>query len=200
MPVIRNDVNGVMARVETRRQTPTGAALNVQIGPGDPISNIPVMVLFEHHQVHEGEAWSATFPPAALANNGVLNFRIVVANVEATIRTPHMVVELDTTGEAWLELYEGPTTTANGTQMTANNRNRNVAGAPTTTVWSAPTVTAAGSLLAAWISGSGEKAGGNARENVEWDLKAATVYLVRVTAKNGNNVCLRFQWYEDGGV
>ena len=52
----------------------------------------------------------------------------------------------------------------------------------------------------AWISGAGEKADGNSRESIEWDLKANTVYLIRVTAKNSNNICLRFIWYEDLGV
>ncbi len=46
-----------IASVEARKQTPTGNALNVQIGPGDVISNIPVVTLFEHHQVHEGESY-----------------------------------------------------------------------------------------------------------------------------------------------
>lgn len=47
--------SGLTPWVEPRSQTPTGNALNVQIGPGDPISNIPVVMDFEHHQVHEGE-------------------------------------------------------------------------------------------------------------------------------------------------
>jgi hypothetical protein len=34
----QDPTNGLSARVEPRKQTPTGNALNVQIGPGDPIS------------------------------------------------------------------------------------------------------------------------------------------------------------------
>ncbi len=41
---IRDAITGLSAAVEARKQTPTGNALNVQIGPGDPISNIPVVV------------------------------------------------------------------------------------------------------------------------------------------------------------
>ncbi len=111
-----------------------------------------------------------------------------------------MMFEVDSTGESWCALYETPTTSANGTQMTAYNRNRNSSNTPVTTIWSAPTVTNVGTLLSACIIGSGEKAGGNERSASEWDLKTNTVYLFQITAKNANNVCVRFQWYEDKGV
>ena len=41
MPDLRDPTTGLPARVEACTQTPTSNALNVQIGPGDPISNIP---------------------------------------------------------------------------------------------------------------------------------------------------------------
>lgn len=186
---------------EARKQTPTTAkAINVQVGPGDVISNIPIFTLFEHHQVHEGEAYQVCYPPASLANGATLNFRIVVGNQTPTTKTPHMICEIDSTGESWGALYENPTTTGNGNQMTANNRNRNSSNSPVTTIWAAPTVTNVGTLLTACIIGSGERSGGNGRESIEWDLAANTVYIAQVTAKNANNVCLRFQWYEDLGV
>ena len=34
---IRDAITGLSAAVEARKQTPTGNALNVQIGPGDPV-------------------------------------------------------------------------------------------------------------------------------------------------------------------
>ena len=170
------------------------------IGPTDPISDMPVFILAEHHHMHEGEMHQVTYPPAALANGASIDFRLVVGNLTPTSRTPHITIELDTTGESWMYLYETPTTTANGTQLTARNKNRNSAIVPNQTVWQAPTVTAVGTMLSAWISGSGEKSGGQTRESVEWDLAPNTVYLVRVTGKNSNNICLRFQWYEDLGV
>lgn len=54
--VIRDAITGLTASVEARKQTPTGNALNVQIGPGDVISNIPVVMDFGQHQIHEGES------------------------------------------------------------------------------------------------------------------------------------------------
>ena len=198
--VIRDAATGATAGVAARAQTPEGSAMQVQIGPGDVISNIPIVLDYAHHQVHEGETWQAGYGPIAIANNAVVDHLIIVAAVTGTIRTPHVVIELDSTGETWLELYESPTTTANGTGVTCYNRNRNTAGSPTTTIYVGPTVTATGTKLMGQISGSGEKAGGSSRDSTEWDLKTSVHYLVRITAKNANNVCLRFQFYEDQGV
>jgi hypothetical protein len=183
-----------------RSQAPTGNALNVIIGPGDVISNIPVVLLYEHHQLHEGETWQAGYGPVGILAAAVVDHLVKVANVTATTRTPHMVFELDSTSEVWIQIYEAPTTTANGTPVTCYNRNRNTVGSPTTTIFVTPTVTAAGTLITSTIVGSGEKAGGAGRDANEWDLKSNTNYLVRITGKTPGNVCMRFQFYEDLGV
>ncbi len=175
--------------------------MRVYIGPTDLISDLPVVVDFAHHQLHEGELHQYTYGPAALANGATIDLRIVVGNLEPTTRTPHFAVELDATAETWLYLYETPTTSANGTQQTVYNRNRNSANAPGTTLWLSPTVSAVGTPLSSWIVGAGNKTGGNGRDSIEWVLKPNTVYLVRMTAKaTGDNVCLRAMWYEDLGV
>ena len=197
---IRDGITGLIASVEARTTTPTGNALNVQIGPGDPISNMPVVIDAAHHHLHEGETHQYTYAPAALANGNNLDHRFVVPTLTATTRTPHIVIELDSTGESWVYLYETPTTSANGTLQTVVNKNRNSATTPGSTVYLTPTVTAVGTFLSAWIVGSGKQSGGSTRESIEWDLKSNTTYLIRVTAKNANNVCLRFIWYEDLGT
>ncbi len=196
--IIGTDGSGL--DVYTRTQTPTNKVIGVQIGPGDIISNLPVVIDYAHHQVHEGETWQYTYGPAAIGQNGIVYLRVVVADVAATIRTPHALLELDTNCEIWLELYESPTTSANGTAATFHNRNRNIGGSPTTTIFTAPTVTAPGTKLSGWMVGSGQKAGGAGRDSTEWDLKANTVYLYKITAITAGNVCFRLIQYEDLGV
>ena len=174
--------------------------LRVFIGPTDPISDVPVTILYEHHQLHEGEAHQYTYAPAALSSGSSVDLRFVVGDLTATTRTPHAVIEVDCTVETWFYLYETPTTSANGTQQTVYNRNRNSSTTPASTVWLAPTVTSPGTLLTAGIIGSGRN-GSSSRESVEWDLKTSTTYLYRVTAKAASdNVCIRLMWYEDLGV
>ena len=174
--------------------------LRVFIGPTDPISDMPVFVDAAHHHLHEGEMYQFTHGPVALGNGASLDFRVVVADVPATTRTPHVVAELDATGECWLELYESTTYSANGTAGTFQNRNRNVANSALTTIFTTPTVNALGTKISGWIVGSGEKAGGSGREAVEWPLKANTQYNYRITAKNAINICFRIMEYEDLGV
>jgi hypothetical protein len=174
-------------------------AVRVSIGPTDPISDVPVFMDFPHHQLHEGETWQYTYGPVAMAQNAVLNFRIVVADVLATLRTPHVSTEVDSTGEVWLEIFETPTTSA-GTAATFYNRNRNIAGSPQTEIFTAPTVTAAGTKLSGWIIRSGQKDGNATRDSIEWDLKANTTYLYRITAQSALNIAFRLIQYEDLGV
>lgn len=175
--------------------------VRVYAGPTDPISDMIVTVDGAHHHLHEFELHQVTYGPAALANGATIDFRMVIGALTPTTRTPHLTMELDSTGECWLYLYETPTTSANGTQLTTYNRNRNpTAIVPNMTIWQAPTVTVPGTLLSAWIVGSGEKSGGNNRDSIEWALAASTVYLARIVAKNANNICLRNIWYEDLGV
>jgi hypothetical protein len=175
-------------------------AVRVAVGPTDPISDVPVFMDFPHHQLHEGETWQYTYGPAAMAQNAVLNFRIVVADVLATLRTPHVTAEVDSTGEVWLEIFETPTTSAPGTAATFYNRNRNIAGSPQTEIFTAPTVTAAGTKLSGWIIGSGQKAGNATKDSIEWDLKSNTTYLYRLTAQGALNIAFRLIQYEDLGV
>jgi hypothetical protein len=189
------------AYVGPRVQTPSGDALSVQIGPGDVISSIPVFIDYPHHQIHEGETWQYTYGPIAAAENTVINIRVVVANVTATLRTPHVVSEVDCNGEVWLEIFEAPTFSAPGTAAAFYNRNRNILGNPTTTIFISPTVQVAGTKLSGWIIGSGQKAGNATKESIEWDLKTSTEYLYRLTSQAAAiNVCLRLIQYEDLGV
>lgn len=196
-----------VAAVGARTQTPEGNALQVQIGPGDPISNLPVMVLLEHHQIHEGETWDYVY--INTAQTGTKDFRIVVPAVTPTTRTPHVVAEVlcdsTLTRTYW---YEGTTWTAGGVDDSANifNRNRNVAGSPGTKIYiaggTALTVNTLGTLFTQGILFAGKNAAAVAesRSATEWDLKASTEYLFRVTVAASSNLSVRFSFYEDGGV
>lgn len=170
---------------------------------GDPVnSSLLVGLDFDHHQVHEGESFQWTYGPAALANGASLDYRIVVGAVTATTRTPHLVIDIDSTVETWVYLYENPTTSSDGTAKVPLNRNRGSTATPNATFFEAPTVTGVGTLLTAYISGAGKSGGGAEPRGIsEWVLKPSTVYLVRATAKTtGDNVAIRYQFYEDTGV
>ena len=178
----------------------SGDALYIKGSP-DPINSLLLPTIeFDHHQVHEGEAFQWTYGPIALANGASFEYQLIVGAVTNTTRTPHLVIECDSTVETWLHLFEGPTITVAGTAKVPLNRNRGSVAACNAVLKETPTASADGTQLTAFICGAG-KSGGQARGAVEWVLKPSTVYLIRATAKTtGDNICLRMEFYEDTGV
>ena len=185
--------------IEARTQTPTIAnAINVQIGPGDPISNIPVVMDFGQHQVHEGEAhgweyYTATVPATR-------NFALVVPDYTYTIGAPHLLFQLQSYGGAgMLSIYEGATYTG-GTPVTPFNRNRNSTTAPRMVIVDGVTSANGVKLPYTAIAGAAEKTADGVRANDEIVLKANTTYVIRyeeITATT--RVIIHFEWYEDLG-
>jgi len=173
--------------------------LRVYIGPTDPISDIPVFMQFDHHQVHEGETHIWSVLVASLASGSNKDIRLVVpAGLTPTTQTPHLEYEIITTGEAEVYFYEATTYTAPGTLVTSINRNRNSIITPAMTIYEDPTVNAVGTLLWLGLTGSGVKAGGGDRGLAEFDLAANQVYTLRVTSRAASNkVVIRLNWYED---
>lgn len=145
MPDLRDPTTGLPAKVEARTQTPTGNALNVQIGPGDPISNIPVFIDLEQHQAHEGETHVVQYYTTSVAD---IKFALVVPAYDDTIQAPHMVIEAAIYGGAGqLDVYEDATYTG-GSLLTPWNRNRNSDITPGLAVYSG--VASANGTLMPW--------------------------------------------------
>lgn len=203
---IEDVTSGLVAQVSARTQTPTGNALQVQIGPGDIISNLPVIQLYDHHQVHEGETWGWDFY-GSLGNAQVKDIEIIVPNIDLTgstavVKCPHFRWEVISSvgGDAFL--YEAPTITVAGTTRTPFNFERNGSYTCKTTIKEDPTVTVAGTQIWRGLIISGKvSAGGLDTTANERVLKNNTTYLFRFTSAGATNLTLmRFMWYEDLGV
>lgn len=193
------DVDGGVARVEARTQAPSGSALNVIVGPGDPISNIPIFMDFEHHQVHEGETYKAIDSQPALGT-ATVKYAFVVASHNPTVSAPHLLIEVDTyNGSARVDLYEGASFTG-GTSMTRYNRNRNSTSVPTASALTGVTSTT-GTLIDSFYVGGGNKIAGNNRQGSEWVTRTNTTYRIDVDGLvAGTEAVVSFNWYEDLGV
>lgn len=197
--------DGSVLNVVTRSQTPTDKAIQVQIGPGDVISNLPVVIEYDHHQIHEGEAWKWHFFGAV--NTTTKDIRISVPTLAATIRTPHMVTEVvaDNTTTS-IMTYEGTTWTSGGTDDSARiyNRNRNISGSPSTKIYvtgvTALTVNAVGTQIDQGYLFTGKASVNVERALVEWVLKSNTEYLLRVTTSSNGSALIKIHFYEDLGV
>jgi len=198
------DADGAPIPVVTGANTGV-KGLRVFAGPTDPISDIPVVIEYDHHQIHEGEAWKWNFYGAI--NATTKDIRVSVPVLAATTRTPHFLMELiaDNTS-ALLSLYEGTTFTAVGTDDSARifNRNRNVVRSASTKIYvsgaTALTPNALGTLLEVGYVFTGKGAMSAERSLMEWDLKSATEYLIRIVTVGSGNVLCRLNFYEDLGV
>jgi hypothetical protein len=185
---------------ETRKQTPISTnAVNVIIGPGDPISNIPVIIDFEHHQVHEGETFVSQDIQTGLAT-GTVKYGFTVP-VKTQPQAPHLVVGADVyAGGVLIQIYEAATFT-NGSAMTVLNRNRNVSVPATTSTVKTGVTSSDGNLIESFYAGVSNKNAGSSRQATELVLKSNTIYRIDAIGQvAGTNAIITFNWYEDLGV
>ena len=173
--------------------------LRVYIGPTDPISDIPVVMEFGQHQVHEGESHGAGFYTTTVAT---ISFGLTVPVYTNTIQAPHLIFHAQIyEGAGMLSLFEGSTFTG-GTPVLDYNRNRNSATVPGMTIKSGVTVTAAGTRLPyTQFVGASQKTSGESRSLDEIVLKSNTIYTVVFEELSPiTRLALHFEWYEDLGV
>jgi len=188
------------------------SGVRVIIGPTDPMSNIPVVILYDHHQIHEGEAWHYDSYVVNLASASTYDIVFTVPNITipagiATVeRVPHFRYSVEANDICTIFFYEAPTVTGGtGTAASWINFERNGTYTAKTTILLAPTVTGVGTIIdseyfiqsaAANRTGGGE--GGTVEEFV---LKNNTKYLYRITSgANGCDIHTNFFMYEDLGV
>lgn len=173
--------------------------LRVYGGPTDPISDIPVKIEFDHHQLHEGELFRAQDVQSSLGN-ATVKYGITVPVFAVPIQSPHMVITADIyNGTVFIQLYEAATFTG-GAALNIYNRNRNISTTPGASIKTGVTSTN-GVLLDSLYVGSGSKASSSNRAAVEWVLKSNTIYRVDAIGKvAGTEAVIGFDWYEDLGV
>lgn len=161
----------------------------------DLSTNTVVTIDNTHHEIHDGMHYTfCDLNTIALASSKY--YRIVTPNTSKRIHFSFTVVA-DGAIEAYL--FESPTVTVDGTDVTSliKNNERNSTNVTSITLFEDPTITADGTPLLITILGSGGKTGGDSRSENEFVLKQNTVYAVKVTtlAANIKNV-IRLYWYE----
>ncbi len=190
---------GAQVQIGPREQTPAGNAMQVQIGPGDIVSNLPVFMDYEHHQRHEGETWAAEY----YLTTGVstTQFALETPTCSTAANCPHFVMSaVIYEGNAELRIYEGATYTG-GTQMTFFNEERNILTSPTVTLVSGITSTTGTKLPHTLFLSGGVRSAGSARGENEIVMKSATTYRIDFEEiGNVSRAVIRFVYYLDLGV
>lgn len=159
------------------------------------------VVIVDHstYSVHEGLRFKASYlvpHGSELANDAILNLLLTVGS-----RHIHAVPRLAGGGDCDLRMYKDTTVSNNGTPVGTVAKNQVTTLMSSVTVFSAPTVTAAGSLL--WSQfipgGSGPLSAGGDWSEAQWILKCNTNYLFRITNRSGAGIQLSFSlgWMEE---
>lgn len=153
----------------------------------DPIMNATVATDVLHFRIHSGDAFVFEHVDTALGNNGSID--ILVSTGAA--RFLHLVFLATCGGVGRVQMYEGASVSANGTELTPTNRNRSSSNGASFSAYHTPTVDTEGtSLIDAIIPGGGPSASSSGDtiggDRAEFILKQSTLYLLRLTNISGS--------------
>ena len=172
----------------------------------DPHMHASTTIDALHRMTHDGFVFHSSGKVTGMINAEVDEFLISVPAVSF----PHFQRFRLFAGRGDLDLvvYEGTTTSADGTPLTSSNTNRNSANTASTLLFGTPTVTDDGTLIhTSWFpptsAGQGQAgATGLAGETngEEWILQPSTKYLLRITNNSGATIDYAYEmlWYEIG--
>lgn len=166
---------------------------------GDTLSHGAVVVDFEHHEIHEGDAFLVIYS-ALKSNAETIEIRVATPN---TTKWAHMVFEIQGALAGTAQIWEDTTKThAAGNAITPVNRNRNSAATSGLTVCHTPAGAEAGAAMFTHYFGASSQSGlvsegGGAGGRHEFILKQNTAYLIRATSRaDGNALTIILDWYE----
>ena len=151
---------------------------------------------YSHHEMHEGEHY---FIKTWLNITGAGTVAYFMFTTPNTTKWAHARALM--TGEAGfqIEIYEGGTVSANGTQVLGVNNNRNSVNTAGLLAYAAPTVTTDGTLIWDAKTGTGRDATGvSPALGYEIIAKQNETYLFKITkdASGTNYLDIDFFWYE----
>jgi len=159
----------------------------------DNATNAVMTIDYSHHEIHSGSHFFH-FENNLLGSGAVRDLLIITPD---TARWAHFTHYHRSTGEANFALYENTVTSADGTALIGQNRNRNVVDASIVAISHTPTITDVGDLICVGHFGSGNNKGAEARSEAEIVLKQNTKYLLRINSEvNSNDITTNLDWYE----
>ena len=157
---------------------------------------IPV-ISNELNHVHGGLYFTASVVNAALGASALLYIEMIIpANIEAHLKS----FSFYNGDDGHFEFVEAPTLTTGATPLTAYNRNRRSVKTSGIVLKSNPTGISGGIVLdPMYFKGTNQTPGVLIRSDIEWVLKPATTYLLRLTndGVGAEQALLKAGWCEE---
>ena len=151
---------------------------------------------YAHHEIHEGDSYCSA-QNATLASGSAITFLL---NTPAGASTRgHLLFNIRASGEARLEIYEGGTVSALGSDVQETNHNRNSSNVSSIKVTLNPTVTSLGTELEGFEKhvGAGQTQGGTDFAVAELVMADGLFYIINAVCESaGNDVTVSLDLYE----
>lgn len=137
-----------------------------------------------HEKIHQGQITVYGHYDTNVANTNSME---VLFKANASL-SAHSIINVNTDGDAEVQIFETPTISADGTPLTPRNKNRYASDTVGYTVFHTPTTSVDGTeLINQFVAGGsgGIKVGAATEERDEWVFKEGLNYLIRVTNVSG---------------
>jgi len=150
-----------------------------------------------HWRIKESKEWFVSHRFVDVVDDGEAVLHIKAASTKA----PHGYISVHAGGKCYVDTYENPVTTDDGTALTGVNMNRQtIIGTPTASIFHTPTKTNDGTIMEYGLLGAAGKftAAGGVETGGYWLLKPNEEYLVIVTNKSGAavDIVIQYGWHE----
>ena len=155
----------------------------------DRETGVDIQMPWEHHLVHDGKLFSVSaYQTATSAQN--VNMLVYMTAASSEI---HTVFAVATGGQCLITLYEGVTTSADGTTQTARSMDRDKPGTPKShfslgCTWSTNTEIILHRTLIPGGDSQQTRVGGAGRNDVEWIFAPGNKYLFNIQNLSGNTI------------
>jgi hypothetical protein len=171
----------------------TSATQHIRL-PRDSTSGALITIDDALRRIMEGAAFHVS-DSNVIANTNSRTLLLTTPNTTARI---YLSFGVGTNALVQYYLYENPTISNVGTDVTAYNRDRNSSAAPALTVKHTPTISNVGTELTGGYLIS-NNINSERIEDRLWVLKQNEEYLVRVTNNSGGNanITILLDWYEE---
>ncbi len=163
----------------------------------DKDTGCQVGIDFVHYKIHRGQVFLAS-TYNTIASGGTSEIYLLTG-----AKDTHIVAEVNASGSAKVTLYEGVTTSVNGTTLTAYNLYRNSANSCGAVLFVGPTWSTKSEIVIFqdYIAGGDSqqtRVGGMGRIESEFILKPSTKYILRLTNLAGatNTASVNAEFYE----
>lgn len=190
----------------TTRTSPFGTRQGVK--EFDPLFNAPIVIDIPHHEVHEGDTFSAVVTDSSAASGEVVQGYLKTPAISTPQKRMHLVLSHAGTGQHNVTITEGVTYSSGGSDSTPVNRRRDSSKASAVQAMkvgsdkdSNKIAYTGGTVIWNEDAGSGRGVGGETRGTEEWILAPDTEYIFEVSSgATSTAISLAATWYEHTDV